>query len=132
MKPIRIRLGLFEDDDRTGLLPDERRWIVRSLDHEAFGFGFTQREALEGALLAVRAELDRAELRKQKPFDGAPPASRSFHDWWHSATSIVVDVPRGSIARTLGDLASRVQIEMSMHPRGSLALQPRSIGVRPE
>lgn len=132
MKPIRIRLALFEDGDRTGLLPDERRWIVRSLDHETFGFGFTQRQALEGALLAIRAELDRADLHKREPFDGVPPASHAFIAWWHSASDVPVDIPKDSILRTLGDLASRAQIEMTMHPRGTLALQPRYIGVRSE
>lgn len=125
---IRIHLALFDDADRTGLLPDEVRWIVRSLEYDLFGFGFTQRAALESMLATIR---NRSVLRNAKDelFSGVAPAPANFLGWWRTTTSAAVDIPKDSIVRILGDDASRMQIEMSMHTGPSSCLQPRSAGI---
>jgi hypothetical protein len=108
-KEIRLRLALFEDRDRTGLLPDEHRWIVRSLDHEMFGHGSSAREALVGAMKAFFFELKKADQEGRDPFLGVPPASKEFLGWWQSGAVQPIDVPRD----IMKNVPERMRIEAS-------------------
>jgi hypothetical protein len=96
---LELHLALFEDDDRTDLLADERRWIVRSLDHEMFAYGMTQRDALVHFFVSLNAELEDARENQRAPLEGVPKASAKFLEWWKAKAKHQVEVPREVVAK---------------------------------
>ncbi len=96
---LELHLALFEDDDRSGLLADEHRWIVRSLDHDIFGYGMTQRDALLHFFLSLEQEIEDAKAEHRKPFEGVSKASENFIAWWRTKKVHQIKVPREVAAK---------------------------------
>ncbi len=94
-----LHVALFEDEDRTGLLADEHRWIARCVEYELFGVGSTRREALLAFIKALDLEYEAAKAESRKALEGLPKGSKRFREWLNRGSTKQVDVPREVAAK---------------------------------